>query len=87
MCGVDGAQARSGGQWQALLTYPGKLAIGATFDLAADQRGRILLCHLCKLVRMCACLSCVRPVSCCCPRSAKFQYKCLVKIRSLFSFH
>ena len=45
MSGVDSAQARSGGQWQALLTYPGKIAIGATFDLAADQRGRILLCH------------------------------------------
>ena len=41
MSGVDGAQARSGGQWQALLTYPGKLAISATFDLAADQRERI----------------------------------------------
>ena len=45
MSGVDGVQVRSGGQWQALLTYPGKLAIGATFDLAADQRGCILLCH------------------------------------------
>ena len=41
MSGVDGAQARSGGQWQASLTYPGKLAIDATFDLAADQRGHI----------------------------------------------
>ena len=45
MSGVDSAQAQSGGQWQALLMYPWKLAIGATFDLAADQRGRILLCH------------------------------------------
>ena len=41
MSGVDRAQAPSGGQWQALLAYPGKLAIGAHFDLAADQRGCI----------------------------------------------
>ena len=47
MPGVDGVQVRSGGQWQALLTYPGKLAIGATFDLAADQRGRITVMPYC----------------------------------------
>ena len=42
MClGLDGAQAQSGGQWQALLMYPGKLAIGTTFELAADQQRRV----------------------------------------------
>ena len=41
-----GAQARSGGQWQALFTYPGKLAIGATFELAADQSRRVASCAI-----------------------------------------